>query len=143
MTALLENRLPPKGSVLAPDIALCDECPRKDTKPTDIGFTEFKRPHQMLMDPEKCFLAQGVVCMGPATRSGCEAACTVRQHALHRLLRPDLARARPGRQDPVLALREHGAEGRGGDRQGARRHPGPGGHLLPLRSGRKACCGAK
>ena len=28
VTALLENRLPPKGSVIAPDIALCDECPR-------------------------------------------------------------------------------------------------------------------
>ncbi len=27
VTALLENRLPPKGSVIAPDIALCDECP--------------------------------------------------------------------------------------------------------------------
>jgi F420-non-reducing hydrogenase small subunit len=77
VTALLEGRLPPKGSVLAPDIALCDECPRKATKPTNVAFTEFKRPHQLLMDPEKCFLAQGVVCMGPSTRSGCEAACTV------------------------------------------------------------------
>ena len=77
VTALLENRLPPKGSVIAPDIALCDECPRKATKPTNISFTEFKRPHQVLMDPEKCFLAQGIVCMGPSTRSGCEAACTV------------------------------------------------------------------
>jgi F420-non-reducing hydrogenase small subunit len=76
VTALLEGKLPPKGSVIAPDIALCDECPRKKTKPTNIAFTEFKRPHQLLMDPEKCFLAQGVVCMGPATRSGCEAACT-------------------------------------------------------------------
>jgi F420-non-reducing hydrogenase small subunit len=76
VTALLENRLPPKGSVIAPDIALCDECPRKQTKPTNIAFTEFKRPHQVLMDPGLCFLAQGVVCMGPSTRSGCEAACT-------------------------------------------------------------------
>lgn len=77
LTALLENRLPPKGSVIAPDIALCDECPRKATKPANIAFTEFKRPHQALMDPNLCFLAQGVVCLGPATRSGCNAACTV------------------------------------------------------------------
>lgn len=77
VTALLENRLPPKGSVIAPDVALCDECPRKATKPINIAFTEFKRPHQKLMDPDQCFLAQGIVCMGPSTRSGCEAACTV------------------------------------------------------------------
>jgi len=73
--ALLEGRLPAKGSVLAPDIALCDECPRKATKPTNVAFTEFVRPHQRLLDPNKCFLAQGVVCMGPATRSGCGSQC--------------------------------------------------------------------
>ena len=73
--ALLAGNLPPKGTVLAPDIALCDECPRKESKPTDLGFVEFKRPHQKLIDPEKCVLAQGVVCMGPATRGGCEAVC--------------------------------------------------------------------
>jgi F420-non-reducing hydrogenase small subunit len=67
--------LPPKGSVLAPDIALCDECPRKASKPTDLSFTEFKRPHQKLLDAEKCLLAQGIVCLGPATRGGCEALC--------------------------------------------------------------------
>lgn len=76
VTALLEGKLPTKGSVIAPDIALCNECPRRETKPADLSITEFKRPHQLIMDPEKCFLAQGVVCMGPATRSGCEAACT-------------------------------------------------------------------
>ncbi len=74
--ALLEGKLPPKGSVLAPDIALCDQCPRKATKPTNLSFTDFKRPHLTQLDPEKCFLAQGVVCMGPATRGGCEALCT-------------------------------------------------------------------
>ncbi len=73
--ALLTNNLPPKGSVLSPDIALCDECPRKDTKPLDLQFTEFKRPHLVSIDPEKCFLTQGLLCMGPATRSGCEALC--------------------------------------------------------------------
>jgi F420-non-reducing hydrogenase small subunit len=73
--ALLAGNLPPKGTVLAPDIALCDQCPRKESKPTDLGFVEFKRPHQKLIDPEKCILAQGVVCMGPATRGGCEAVC--------------------------------------------------------------------
>jgi F420-non-reducing hydrogenase small subunit len=74
--ALLEGKLPPKGSVLAPDIALCDECPRKATKPTDVSFTEFKRPHLTQLDPELCLLAQGLVCLGPATRGGCEAVCT-------------------------------------------------------------------
>ena len=75
LNAVLSGQLPPKGSVLAPDIALCDECPRKKTKPANLSFTEFKRPHQVLADPELCFLAQGLVCLGPATRSGCGALC--------------------------------------------------------------------
>jgi len=73
--ALLGGNLPPKGSVLCPDQALCSECSRRETKPTDVAFTEFKRPHQKLLDPLQCFLAQGVVCMGPATRCGCGAQC--------------------------------------------------------------------
>jgi F420-non-reducing hydrogenase small subunit len=73
--ALLAGNAPPKGTVLAPDTALCEECPRRDTKPTDLAFSEFKRPHQVIVDPEKCLLAQGLVCMGPATRGGCGALC--------------------------------------------------------------------
>jgi F420-non-reducing hydrogenase small subunit len=76
ITALLDGKLPPKGSVIAPDIALCDECSRKASKPNNLSFTEFKRPHQVLADPALCFLAQGIVCMGPATRSGCGSQCT-------------------------------------------------------------------
>jgi len=75
LTALLSGNVPPKGSVLAPDIALCEECPRKETKPTDLSFSAFKRPHTSEVDPEKCLLAQGFLCMGPATRGGCEALC--------------------------------------------------------------------
>jgi F420-non-reducing hydrogenase small subunit len=75
LEALLTGKLPPKGTVLAPDIALCEECPRKDSKPTDLSIEKFHRPHAVLMDPNKCLLAQGVVCMGPATRAGCEALC--------------------------------------------------------------------
>ena len=62
--------------VLAPDKALCEECERKASKPSVWDFSEFKRPHLTQLDPAKCFLAQGVICMGPATRSGCEAQCT-------------------------------------------------------------------
>ncbi|MCX6152677.1 MAG: oxidoreductase [Candidatus Kapabacteria bacterium] len=75
--ALLTGNVPPKGTVLAPDIALCEECPRKETKPTDLVFDEFKRPHQVMIDTEKCLLAQGLICMGPATRAGCGALCTI------------------------------------------------------------------
>jgi F420-non-reducing hydrogenase small subunit len=75
LQTLLSGELPPKGTVLAPDCALCEECPRKDTKPEKLSITEFKRPHQVLIDEEKCLLAQGLLCMGPATRGGCEALC--------------------------------------------------------------------
>jgi F420-non-reducing hydrogenase small subunit len=75
LTAILENKLPPKGTVLAPDVALCDECPRKESKPEDLKLKVFKRPFQISIDPEKCLLAQGLLCMGPATRAGCEALC--------------------------------------------------------------------
>ncbi|MGD1155230.1 MAG: oxidoreductase [Terriglobia bacterium] len=72
---LLGSELPPKGTVLAPDRALCEECPRKDTRPEKLTLKEFKRPQDVLIDEETCMLAQGVVCLGPATRSGCEALC--------------------------------------------------------------------
>ena len=73
--ALLEGRLPEKGSVLAPDEPLCRECPLAATKPEDPRLKGFKRPQEILADPETCLLAQGLMCLGPATRSGCGAAC--------------------------------------------------------------------
>ena len=73
--AILTGQLPPKGAVLSPNKACCDDCPRKDTKPDKIELTEIKRPATHLADPELCFLAQGFICMGPATRSGCGNPC--------------------------------------------------------------------
>jgi F420-non-reducing hydrogenase small subunit len=72
---LLGPALPPKGTVLAPDRALCEECPRQDTRPDKLTLKGFNRPQAVIIDEEKCILAQGVVCLGPATRSGCEALC--------------------------------------------------------------------
>ena len=72
---LLSGNLPPKGEVLAPDCALCSDCVRKDTRPDKLTLKEFKRPADVVIDEETCMLAQGIVCLGPATRSGCEALC--------------------------------------------------------------------
>lgn len=71
----LEGRLPPKGSVLADKKALCDTCPRRDSRPERLRIKAFKRLHQTEWDPTKCFLDQGLICLGPATRGGCRARC--------------------------------------------------------------------
>jgi len=75
VTAILEGNLPEKGAVLAPTKSLCDTCDRNESKPDKIEIANLKRPHETFMDPEKCFLAEGVICMGPATRSGCGERC--------------------------------------------------------------------
>jgi F420-non-reducing hydrogenase small subunit len=72
---LLSGALPPAGTVLTPDISLCEECPRLDTKPQDLSLERFRRPHEILIDEETCLLAQGLLCMGPATRAGCGQLC--------------------------------------------------------------------
>lgn len=75
VTAILEGKLPPKGTVLAPVKSLCEDCSRKDSKPEKMSISQIKRPHEVIMDPEKCFLDQGIICLGPATRSGCGEKC--------------------------------------------------------------------
>jgi len=72
---LFGGRLPEKGAVLAPDRALCEECPRRDTRPEHLALDEFKRPPYALIDEGTCLLGQGILCLGPATRAGCEAQC--------------------------------------------------------------------
>jgi len=70
--AIASGNLPPKGAVLAPEKSVCDECPRvREEK----KISEIRRIIDFEPDPEKCLLEQGIVCMGPATRGGCEARC--------------------------------------------------------------------
>lgn len=75
LDALLKGELPEKGSVLAGDRALCYECPLNSTKPEKLLISELKRPHQVIPELDKCLLAQGLLCLGPVTRGGCEALC--------------------------------------------------------------------
>ncbi|MBE9483099.1 MAG: oxidoreductase [Chloroflexi bacterium] len=75
INAILKGELPEKGAVLAPDKALCDTCLRNKTKPEKISIAEIKRPWEIKMDPEKCFLELGIICLGPVTRSGCGETC--------------------------------------------------------------------
>jgi len=73
--AVVEGKLPPHGATLAPRKPLCDVCPRNQSKPIKMEISEVKRIHAVEADPEKCFLAQGILCMGPAIRSGCGETC--------------------------------------------------------------------
>jgi len=75
VNAILKGELPEKGAVLAPNIALCDTCPRLESKPEKLSIKQVKRPWEIRIDPELCFLAQGLFCYGPATRSGCGETC--------------------------------------------------------------------
>ncbi len=70
--AIAKGELPPKGSVLAPLKSVCDECPRKKE---NKRITRIYRVYEKAPEPEKCLLEQGIICMGPATRSGCGAQC--------------------------------------------------------------------
>jgi F420-non-reducing hydrogenase small subunit len=71
LNTILSGELPQKGTVLAPNKALCETCSLNETKPEKLSIEKINRISLVEADPEKCFLAQGIICMGPVTRSGC------------------------------------------------------------------------
>jgi len=64
---------PPKGAVVgALERALCDDCRREKS---EKKISRFYRPWEIMQDPDKCLMEQGIFCAGMATRSGCGVRC--------------------------------------------------------------------
>jgi F420-non-reducing hydrogenase small subunit len=69
----LSGGMPPRGAGRgASDQAQCDAGPRASS---GKKIAKFERPHLVLADENRCFLEQGIVCLGPITRSGCGEQC--------------------------------------------------------------------
>jgi len=58
--------------VIGPLKSVCDECERKKE---EKKISKIYRVYEIIPEPNKCLLEQGIICMGPATRAGCEAQC--------------------------------------------------------------------
>ena len=95
LEALISGKLPPKGTVIAhPANAVCNDCPRvKHEK----KIKAFHRPYEIIPEPDKCLLEQGLLCYGVATRGGCGAPC------------PQANMPCTGCYGPVAGVRDQGA----------------------------------
>jgi F420-non-reducing hydrogenase small subunit len=72
ITAILEGKLPPKGSVIGANTTVCDTCKRTRS---EKRLKRFYRTWEIIPDSTTCLLDQGLLCFGIATRSGCGALC--------------------------------------------------------------------
>lgn len=71
--AIAAGNSPGAGATVgALEKSLCDECPREKS---NKKIKRFYRSHEIIPDPHRCLLEQGLLCMGPVTRGGCGAQC--------------------------------------------------------------------
>jgi len=61
--------------VIAGSKALCETCPRRSKDSSKLQIPVIKRIHETKIEEGKCFLEQGILCLGPITREGCEHSC--------------------------------------------------------------------
>jgi len=66
---------PTEPVVVAGSKAQCEVCPRKPKDFPKLQIPEIKRVYEVKIDENKCFLEQGILCLGPLTRDGCEHSC--------------------------------------------------------------------
>lgn len=72
VTAIASGNLPPAGTVFGGPSTVCDSCKRVKQEKKVRGF---HRIHEIILDPERCMLEQGIICAGSATRDGCGTRC--------------------------------------------------------------------
>jgi len=73
LLAIAQGSLPPRGSVVgASGQAVCDECKREKN---EKKVRRFHRPWEVIQDPSKCLMDQGILCAGSSTRGGCGVRC--------------------------------------------------------------------
>ncbi|MCC6125447.1 MAG: oxidoreductase [Pirellulales bacterium] len=72
IVAILEGKLPPKGSTIGVNTTVCDECKRTRH---EKKIKKFHRTWQIIPNEEECLLEQGLLCCGLATRAGCGSLC--------------------------------------------------------------------
>ncbi len=71
--AIVSGKLPPAGTWIGVgERTVCEECPREKT---ETKFKAFQRIATAQPDPKKCLMEQGFLCVGMATRGGCDARC--------------------------------------------------------------------
>jgi F420-non-reducing hydrogenase small subunit len=61
--------------IIAGSKALCETCPRRPKDSSKLQIPVIRSIHETKIEEGKCFLEQGILCLGPVTREGCEHSC--------------------------------------------------------------------